>query len=136
MSDDAQEYALRSLLRWRRDGKDWLLFFNRRRLGRVVPDLQFPGLYRSEKSAGRRSDQANLSWTKDSVMAGALRELSWERARKSAVQLAPTVPLPSTATDRILSGDLYSTITTLSSVQSVAKTSGAVASPQLDQRRP
>jgi hypothetical protein len=76
---DTQEYALRSRLRWRRDGTDWVLFFNNRRMGRVMPDGQFPGLWRSQKSGGRRSDMANLSWTKDSVMAVVLRELAWER---------------------------------------------------------
>ena len=74
--NDDLEYAVRSKMTWRREGADWVLFYDRRRMGRVVPDPA--GLYRSIKSGGRLSDKANLSWSKDSVMGDAIREIEWE----------------------------------------------------------
>jgi hypothetical protein len=74
---DALEYACRSRLEWKRDGTDWILWQGRRRMGRVVPDAVSPGLYRSVKAGGRLSDMANLSWSKDAVVAAAMRELEW-----------------------------------------------------------
>jgi hypothetical protein len=56
---DEQEYAARSQLKWRRDGTDWILM-HCCRLGRVVPDSQYPSLFRSVKSQGL-SDMSNLS---------------------------------------------------------------------------
>jgi hypothetical protein len=52
-----------------------------RRMGRVVPDLANPGMYRSLKS-GDFSDISNLSWAKDAVLAQAIREreVAYERA--------------------------------------------------------
>ena len=47
--------------------------------GRVVPDKDHPGMWRSVKSNGR-SDPANLSWAKDAVLAQAVRELAYEAA--------------------------------------------------------
>lgn len=76
MSDDELEYAIRSKMTWRRDGPDWVLFYDRRRMGRVVPDPA--GLFRSVKSGGRLSDRANLSWSKNSVMGDATREIEWD----------------------------------------------------------
>ena len=49
------------------------------RMGRVVPDKDHPGMWRSVKSNGR-SDLANLSWAKDAVLAQAARELAYEAA--------------------------------------------------------
>jgi hypothetical protein len=57
---DEEEYAIRSKLKWQRDGTDWILLYGRRRMGRVVPDGQYPGMFRSVKSQGL-SDMANLS---------------------------------------------------------------------------
>ena len=57
--NDELEYAIRSKMAWRRDGPDWVLFYDRRRMGSVVPDPE--GLYLSVKSGGRLSDRANLS---------------------------------------------------------------------------
>lgn len=74
--NDDLEYAVRSKMTWRREGADWVLFYDRRRMGRAVPDPA--GLYRSIKSGGRLSDKANLSWSKDSVMGDAIREIEWE----------------------------------------------------------
>jgi hypothetical protein len=80
---DEQEYAIRSQLKWKRDGADWVLWYRRRCMGRVVPDAEWKGMFRSLKHGGL-SDMANLSHTKDSVMATALRELAWEVRKKAA----------------------------------------------------
>jgi hypothetical protein len=47
-------------------------------MGRVVPDHQHPGMWRSVKSGGRLSDMANLSWAKNAVLETATRELEYE----------------------------------------------------------
>ena len=78
MTDD-EEFAARSQLKWQRDGDAWVLLYSRRRMGRVVPDKDHPGMWRSVKSNGR-SDLANLSWAKDAVLAQAVRELAYEAA--------------------------------------------------------
>ena len=46
-----EEYAIRSQLKWKRDGSDWVLLRGRRRMGRVTQDLEYPGMWRSPKSA-------------------------------------------------------------------------------------
>jgi hypothetical protein len=79
MNNLEQEYAVRSKLRWWRDGSDWILLHGRRRMGRIVPDSQYPGMFRSVKSHGL-SDMANLSWSKDSVVAAAILDLAWHAA--------------------------------------------------------
>jgi hypothetical protein len=68
-----------SPLAWRRDGDDWILLAGRRRLGRVVPDSKYPGMWRSVKPGGQLSDIANLSWAKNAVLIAAERELEWDR---------------------------------------------------------
>jgi hypothetical protein len=78
-----QEYAIRSKLKWQHDGADWILLHGRRRMGRVVPDGQYPGMWRSAKSRGL-SDMANLSWARDAVVGAALRELEWRVAQDAA----------------------------------------------------
>jgi hypothetical protein len=35
-----EEYAIRSQLKWKRDGSDWVLLRGRRRMGRVRPNRQ------------------------------------------------------------------------------------------------
>jgi hypothetical protein len=65
-------------LQWKQSGSDWILYSGRRRMGRVVPDEKYPGMWRSVKSGGRLSDMANLSWAKNAVLVVAERELSWE----------------------------------------------------------
>ena len=52
----------------------------RRRFGRVIPDSQYPGMWRSRLSGGRLSDMANLAWAKNAVLIAAERELE-ERQR-------------------------------------------------------
>jgi hypothetical protein len=56
------------------------LFYNKRRMGKVVPDGQWPGMFRSNKSGGRLSDMANLTWSKSAVFEEAIRELAWDAA--------------------------------------------------------
>jgi hypothetical protein len=75
---DEQEYAARSQLKWRRDGTDWILM-HCCRLGRVVPDSQYPSLFRSVKSQGL-SDIATCLRAKDSVLPAAIRDLAWDAA--------------------------------------------------------
>jgi hypothetical protein len=66
-------------LAWRRDGNGWLLLAKRRRFGRVVPDPEHAGMWRSLKSGGQLSEPANLSWAKNAVLVAAERELDFER---------------------------------------------------------
>jgi hypothetical protein len=46
---DEEEFAARSQLKWQRDGRDWILLYRRRRMGRVAPDDKHSGMYRSIK---------------------------------------------------------------------------------------
>ena len=48
-------------MHWIREGADWVLKFNRRKLGRVFPDDRYPGIWRSRRADGQLSDMANLS---------------------------------------------------------------------------
>jgi hypothetical protein len=57
------EFAAARDLRWQRDGADFVLFNNRRRMGRVIPNSDHADMYRVALSRGRVSDMANLSWT-------------------------------------------------------------------------
>jgi hypothetical protein len=36
-------------MHWMREGADWVLKFNRRKLGRVFPDDRYPGMWRSRR---------------------------------------------------------------------------------------
>ncbi len=76
----------RTLLRpeWKRDGENWILVLRRRRLGRVVPDQKYPGMWRPMRLDGRLGDMANLAWAKNSVLVAAERELEWEERQRSA----------------------------------------------------
>ena len=80
----AAEYAIRSKLQWKRDGADWILLCGKRRMGRVVPDGQWPDMFRSTKSGGRLSDMANLTLSKSAVFEEAMRELEWDAAHTPA----------------------------------------------------
>jgi hypothetical protein len=77
---DKEEFAARSQLKWTREGNAWILLYRRRRMGRVVPDKDHPGMWRSVKVDGILSNTANLSWSKDNVMAQAIREVAWNAA--------------------------------------------------------
>jgi hypothetical protein len=79
-----EEFVIGSQLKWACDGSDWVLLRGRRRMGRVIPDHQYPGMWRSPKSGGRVSDMSNLSWAKDAVMAEATRELAWDGRQQAA----------------------------------------------------
>jgi len=79
-----EEYTIRSQLKWKRDGSDWVLLRGRRRMGRVTPDVQYAGMWRSPKSGGRVSDMANLSWAKDAGMTEGIRELAWKTRQHAA----------------------------------------------------
>jgi hypothetical protein len=72
-------------LAWRRDGNGWLLLAGRRRYGRVVPDPDHAGMWRSVKSGERLSDTANLSWSKNAVLVAAERELEFEDQQRRAI---------------------------------------------------
>jgi hypothetical protein len=78
--DPPLEYEIRRKLRWHRDGANWILFYGRRRMGRVIPDGQRLRMYRVALSSGRLTGMASLSWTKDAVMAAAIRDLIWDAA--------------------------------------------------------
>lgn len=71
-------------LTWRRDGVAWVLYFGRRRMGRVVPDQHLPNMWRSIRSDGGLSDMANLTWAKNAVVVAAVRELEWSATHAAA----------------------------------------------------
>ena len=77
---DEEEFSARSQLKWTRQGDAWILLYRRRRMGRVVPDKDHQGMWRSVKVDGILSDTANLCWSKDNVMAQAIREVAWDAA--------------------------------------------------------
>jgi hypothetical protein len=55
---DKAELAARSQLKWTREGDAWIWLYRRRRMGRVVPDKDYPGMWRSVKIDGILSDVA------------------------------------------------------------------------------
>jgi hypothetical protein len=72
-------------LHWRKAGRGWQLYGEHgRRFGKVIPDANIRGMWRTPLSGGRMSDMANLSWARAAVLEAAVRELEWE-ARQSAV---------------------------------------------------
>ena len=94
---DEEEFAARAQLKWTRDGDAWILLYRRRRMGRVVPDTDHQGMWRSVLS-----DMANLCWSKDNVLAQAIREVAWDAAndprkcpvkRESRQQKSPPIRL-------------------------------------------
>jgi len=70
-------------LTWKRDGADWVLLAGKRRMGRVKPDIRWPGMWRSTLSGGRLSDMANLAWAKNAVLVAAEREIEFEDRTRS-----------------------------------------------------
>jgi hypothetical protein len=71
-------------LEWRRDGAGWILLHKRRRMGRVIPDSNRPGMWRAVKSRGEYSGIANLSWAKNAVLVVAELELEFEHRQRRA----------------------------------------------------
>jgi hypothetical protein len=63
------------LMHWIRERTDWVLKFNRCKLGRVFPDDRYPGMWRSCRADGQLSDMANLTWAKAAVLAAAERDI-------------------------------------------------------------
>jgi len=70
--------AAPSELQWKRSGAEWILYQGKRRVGRVVPDSKYAGMYRIALPSGRLSDMANLSWAKSLALDAAERELVYE----------------------------------------------------------
>jgi hypothetical protein len=95
---DLLEYAIRSQLKWKRDGTDWVLWYGRHRVGHLVPDAKHPGMFRWAASSGRLSDMANISWVKYAVMGRAIRDLEWETR---AVQIVKSEAGPDTVSREI-----------------------------------
>jgi hypothetical protein len=78
-------------LHWRKAGRGWRLYGEHgRKFGKVIPDANIRGMWRTPLSGGRVSDMANLSWTRAAVLEAAVRELEWE-ARQSAAT-TPSIP--------------------------------------------
>jgi hypothetical protein len=77
---DEEEFSARSQIKWTREGNAWISLYRRRRMGRVVPDKHRSGMWHSVKVDGVLSDTANLCWSKDNVMAQAIREVAWDAA--------------------------------------------------------
>jgi hypothetical protein len=74
---DEEDFAAHSQLKWTREGDAWILLYRRRRMGRVVPDPEWPGTWRSIKGSGL-SDMANLSWCRTITSIPSKREpLLW-----------------------------------------------------------
>jgi hypothetical protein len=72
-------------LHWRKAGRGWQLYGEHgRKFGKVIPDANIRGMWRTPLSGGRMSDMANLSWARAAVLEAAVRDLEWE-ARQSAV---------------------------------------------------
>lgn len=59
---------------WTRDGAEWVLKLGRRN-GRVFPDNQYPGMWRSRRADGKLSDMANLTWAKNAVLGAAEHDI-------------------------------------------------------------
>jgi hypothetical protein len=95
---DLLEYAIRSQLKWKRDGTDWVLWYGRHRVGHLVPDAKHPGMFRWATSSGRLSDMANISWVKYAVMGAAIRDPEWETR---AVQIVKSEAGPETVSREI-----------------------------------
>src|SRR4029077_20260563 len=75
---DEEEFSARSQLKWTREGDAWILLYHRRRrMGRVVADKDHQVMGRSVKSSPL-SKIATLCWSKDNVMAQAIRAVAYE----------------------------------------------------------
>jgi hypothetical protein len=70
--------------RWRRVGPEWQLYLGKRRLGRLVPDGKYPGMWRSIMPDGSLSDMANVTWAKHAVAESARRDLEYIERKKVA----------------------------------------------------
>jgi hypothetical protein len=86
-------------MHWTREGTDWVLKFNRRKLGRAFRDDRYPGMWRSHRADGQLSDMANLSWAKHAVLAAAERAFSPPKPQQKGTffetQSSPVAPIES-----------------------------------------
>ena len=57
---DEEEFAARAQLKWARESDAWILLYRRRRMGRVVPDKDHPGMWRSVKVDGILSERPTV----------------------------------------------------------------------------
>jgi hypothetical protein len=64
--------------RWRKDRGDWVLVYGRRKVGRVVPDSKYAGMWRCALAGGRLSDMVNLTRAKAATLDAGMRELERE----------------------------------------------------------
>src|ERR1700733_13750502 len=79
---DEEEFAARSQLKWTRAGDAGIWLYRRRRMGRVVPDKDYPGMWRSVKIDGILSDVAGAkptSWERQENYNGLGLWLGWGR---------------------------------------------------------
>jgi hypothetical protein len=86
MKIDLAIRAVPTALRWKQSGPDWVLLAGRRRLGRVVPDPKYAGMWRSRCERGQLSDMSNLCWAKNAVLIAAERELEFEGRQRRAIE--------------------------------------------------
>lgn len=75
---------------WKRNGDGWRLYYDRRKFGRVVPDTQYRGMWRSSLHNIGLSDIANLSRARDAAMRAAIRELEYEHRQQATC--GPRIP--------------------------------------------
>lgn len=69
---------VRKQLSWEREGEDWVLLLDGKKLGKapkLVQDSTYPGMWRLEWPNGSRSDMVNLTRAKDAGFAHADRLL-------------------------------------------------------------
>ena len=71
-----------SELEWKRIGTEWILYRDKRKMGHVVPDGKYSGMWRIARPSGRLSDMANLSWAKSLALEAAERELAYEASQQ------------------------------------------------------
>jgi hypothetical protein len=63
---------------WRKHGVGYRLWYGKRRMGEIVPDTKYPGMWRSLMSGGHLSDMANITWAREAVRRAAEREIDFE----------------------------------------------------------
>jgi hypothetical protein len=69
---------------WKREGADQVLYWGKRKFGRIIPDAKWPGMFRSTLPNGQLSDMANIAWAKTALWRSVIRELEYEAPNKAA----------------------------------------------------
>ena len=77
---DEEEFAARSQLKWTREGDAMDIALSPTANGPRCPRHGPPWHVAFSQSQGILSDTANLCWSKDNVMAQAIREVAWNAA--------------------------------------------------------